>query len=250
MECTLITNSKDKNNVTDLKLGIMVVTPLRIIGLKFTKPELYATAMSMEPNLEVLKQRELWKYLDTHVIQPVLGLQIEGITLETVERCVGIILTNCFEVMAKGCLLFGMFFEPALMNHHCVGNTRLMLDSSNLMTVIASQPIKKSKPVKFNYGRALDTTWTRQVNLLENKFFTCQCERCLDPTELGSNLSCLKCRKDKCEGSTIPKDPMSMKGDWICVKCGDVVDGDCVRKLLKSLQKDTENLDRNDMKAV
>eukprot|EP00090_Calanus_glacialis_P007363 TRINITY_DN15811_c0_g1_i1.p1 TRINITY_DN15811_c0_g1~~TRINITY_DN15811_c0_g1_i1.p1 ORF type:complete len:518 (+),score=133.58 TRINITY_DN15811_c0_g1_i1:73-1626(+) len=250
MECTLITNSKDKNNVTDLKLGIMVVTPLRIIGLKFTKPELYATAMSMEPNLEVLKQRELWKYLDTQVIQPVLGLQIEGITLDIVERCVGIILTNCFEVMAKGCLLFGMFFEPALMNHHCVGNTRLMLDSSNLMTVIASQPIKKSKPVKFNYGRALDTTWTRQVNLLENKYFTCQCERCLDPTELGSNLSSLKCREDKCEGSTIPKDPMSMKGDWICVKCEDVVNGECVRKLLKSLQKDTENLDRNDMKAV
>eukprot|EP00092_Neocalanus_flemingeri_P021681 GFUD01023519.1.p1 GENE.GFUD01023519.1~~GFUD01023519.1.p1 ORF type:complete len:518 (-),score=116.80 GFUD01023519.1:53-1606(-) len=250
MECTLISNSKAKNKTAEIDFGILVVTPLRIIGLKFTKPDLYATALSMEPNLELLKLRQLWKYLDEHVIQPVLGLEIEGITIDIVERCVGIILTNCFEVMAKGCLLFGMFFEPALMNHHCVGNTRLMLDNSNLMTVIASQQIKKNKPIKFNYGRALDTTWTRQVNLLENKYFSCQCDRCLDPTELGSNVSSLKCREEKCEGSTIPKEPMNMKGDWICAKCEAVVDGECVRKLLKSLQKDIEGLDRNDMAAV
>merc|ERR1711892_1182005 len=107
MECTLISNSKAKKEEMDMKLGIMVVTPLRIIGLKFTKPDLYATALSMEPNLEVLKLRQLWKYPDEHVVQPVLGLEIEGITVEIIERCVGIILTNCFEVMAKGCLLFG-----------------------------------------------------------------------------------------------------------------------------------------------
>jgi len=251
MECTLISNSKAKNSETDTSSsGIMIVTPLRIIGLRFTKPDLYATAMSMEPNLETLKTRDLWKYLDTHVIQPVLALQIEGVTVDIVERIVGIILTNSFEVMAKGCLLVGMFFEPAMMNHHCVGNARLMLDGSNLMTVIASQPIKKGKPIKWNYGRALDTTWTRQVNLLEHKYFSCQCERCLDPTELGSNLSSLKCREEKCEGLTIPKNSMTMKGEWICLKCEAVVNADCVRNLLKSLQKDTETLDRNDMKAV
>jgi len=248
VECTLITNAKEKK---DLSIpGIMLVTPLRIIGLKFTKPDLYETALSMEANLEVLKTRELWKYLDTNIVQPILALQLEGVTVDIVERTVGIILTNCFEVMAKGCLLFGMFFEPAMMNHHCVGNTRLMLDSSNLMTVIANQPIKKSKPIKFNYGRALDTTRTRQEHLLENKYFRCECERCVDPTELGSHTSSLKCREERCGGPTVPKDPMCVKGDWVCEKCEAVVNADCVKKLLKGLAKDTENLDRNDMKAV
>ena len=252
IECTLISNSRAKAEAGSPAPapGIMVVTPLRIIGLKFTKPDLYETALSMESNIATLKRRQVWKYLDTHVVQPILALQLEGITADIVERTVGIILTNAFEVMAKGCLLFGLFFEPAMMNHHCVGNTRLMLDSSNLMTVLASQQIKKGKPIKFNYGRALDTTTTRQGHLLENKYFSCQCERCLDPTELGSHVSSLKCREDKCEGATVPKDPMCVKGDWICEKCEAMVNADCVKKLLKGLQKETENLDRNDMKAV
>merc|ERR1712059_238290 len=107
---------------------------------------------------------------------------MEEVTTDMVERIVGILLTNCFEVMSRGSLLFGVFFEPAMMNHDCVGNTRIMLDSNHQMTVLASLHIKKNTQIKFNYGRALDPTMTRQVMLLENKFFSCRCARCLDPT--------------------------------------------------------------------
>lgn len=38
----------------------------------------------------------------------------------------------------------------------------------------------------------------RQEHLLEGKYFRCQCTRCTDPTELGTEISslvCHKCRK-------------------------------------------------------
>jgi len=244
-ECSLIT----KSNMMD-HIGLSAVTPLRIIALKDTAPNTYETVLSMEANLEELKARPLWKYLEENVLQPVLALNIENISIEIIEHIVGIILTNSFEVVGKGCLLFGLFFPPAMMNHHCVGNVRITLDDSNRMTVLASRQIKKNTPINFNYGRSLDTTWTRQINLNENKFFTCQCERCLDPSELGSNISSIKCFQNNCSGPVLPSDPLSMKQDWFCNSCKSVVPAEDARNILKELQKETSSLNSNNLKDV
>merc|ERR1712130_296100 len=203
---------------------------------------------SMEANLEVLRERPLWAHLQKHVTEPIMAMQMEGVLREEVEHLMGALLTNAFEVMVQDSLLFGLFFEPALMNHHCVGNTRLMLDGQHTMTVLASLPVKKNAQVKFNYGRALDPTLTRQSMLLENKFFSCRCDRCLDPTELGSHTSSLRCAPP-CDGSVLPKNSVE-ESSWGCSKCGLEREVNEVSELLTSITIDMERLDRNNLKAV
>lgn len=38
-------------------------------------------------------------------------------------------------------------------------------------------------------------TAARQEHLKNGKFFTCQCQRCIDPTELGTFFSSFTCNK-------------------------------------------------------
>jgi len=237
-ECTLLQGKT-------VPLG--AITPLRLLALKFSQPERFNDCLSMEANLTELRTRELWENFEREVIGPVVDLQLEGVDKGMVERLVGIILTNSFEVVANGCLLFGIFYEPALMNHHCVGNTRLLLDNGHQMTVVASQAIKKNQQIKFNYARALDPTLTRRTQLLENKYFLCKCERCEDQTELGSHMSSLLCA---CGGVTVPAQPLSLTSDWECVKCKEITEGGLVGELVRGLQREMEELDRNNMKQV
>ena len=148
-------------------LSFPAITPLRLLALKTSKPAAFASVMSMEANLALLREREQWAYLLKFVVVPVVELQLEDVTREEVEHVVGAILSNTFEVMVQAqvqpTMLIGLFFEPALMNHDCVANTRLTLDSSHRMTVMTSVAVKKNEQIKFNYLRALDPTLTRQV---------------------------------------------------------------------------------------
>ena len=68
-------------------------------------------------------------------------------------------------------------------------------------------PIKKGEQHYTTYTYTLNGTVERQKHLRAGKFFICRCERCLDPTELGTHFSSLKCQE--CEnGNIIPLDPL------------------------------------------
>jgi len=230
--------------------GVGPLTPLLILALQGTDSNQYQTVMEMEDNIEEIKSRPLWEYYQENIIKPIMGLNIENVTVDIIEKIVGIILTNSFEVVVGGCPLIGLFFPPAMMNHDCVGNVRITLDNNQKMTVYACRQIKKNTPIKFNYVRSLDTTWSRQINLMDNKFFTCVCERCLDPAELGSHISSMKCREGECSGAVLPSNPLSMKQHWTCQSCDAQVKGEDVRSILKELQRETAGLNSNNLKEV
>jgi hypothetical protein len=59
----------------------------------------------------------------------------------------------------------------------------------------ASTAIKKGEILYATYTYTLNGTADRQQHLLEGKYFQCNCERCLDPTEYGTHFSSLKCQK-------------------------------------------------------
>lgn len=70
-------------------------------------------------------------------------------------------------------------------------------------------PIKKCEQHYTTYTYTLNGTAERQKHLRAGKYFICRCERCLDPTELGTHFSSLKC--DECEsGNIIPLEPLGM----------------------------------------
>ena len=116
----------------------------------------------------------------------------------------------------------------------------------------------------------------RRTRIKNNWNFDCNCIRCKDSTELGTNIDavlCLKCRKNKqnenettskmsteatndCGGQNsncslgykdgeagpymLPKDSLDHYGPWICNKCNEEVGGftiySCVKELLAEVE--------------
>lgn len=68
--------------------------------------------------------------------------------------------------------------------------------------------IKKDSPLNACYTFTLNGTLDRQQHLQQGKFFQCRCKRCMDPTELGTNFSSLKCQSCH-SGNVISSNPLS-----------------------------------------
>ena len=226
----------------------MAVTPLRILNLRKTNPAKYNGVLELSDNLESLKENDNWPYYVKHIIDPITELHIEAVTREDVEKIVGIVLTNSFETSSSAGTL-GVFLEPAMMNHSCLANTRLVLEGASRLKVVAALRIKKGSAVTNNYARAIDTNWTRRVALMENKCFLCECRRCQDPAELGSHVSSLVC--GDCEaGHLQPGDTNNMRTDWSCSDCGAVRGYQQVAETLRTVRAEADNLNKTDVSSL
>lgn len=114
----------------------------------------------------------------------------------------------------------GLYPLAAVMNHHCSPNIRYAYEKDSIMAVRASKVIKKGEQIFNSYTKFLWGTQQRRVHLAYSKNFLCKCERCLDPTEHGSNISALKCLRPGCDNVLLPVDPLAIKSMWECSKCG------------------------------
>jgi len=219
--------------------------------LRKTDPSGFKQILSMESHIEEIKEQEKWGDIKKLVVDPINDLKLDGLDIETIEIICGIILTNTFEVIAhKRNLMIGLYYEPSMMNHNCLSNTHLTMDDNNKLTIRSSRPIKRLTPIEFNYVKGLDTTWSRQLALLQNKYFNCACERCLDPTELGSHVSSLKCSVGNCSGAVVPTAPLSIRKEWTCMVCNAAVEAKDVVNLIKTFQMDFAECDKGNVKDV
>lgn len=67
--------------------------------------------------------------------------------------------------------------------------------------------VKKGEELYTTYTHILYSTRERQKHLRDGKFFTCSCQRCTDPTELGTHFSSLLCKKCD-DGAIVSKNPL------------------------------------------
>lgn len=67
--------------------------------------------------------------------------------------------------------------------------------------------VKEGEQLYMTYTYILSGTRSRQQLLNKGKYFGCSCERCADPTELGTHFSSILCRKCK-GGIIVPKQPL------------------------------------------
>lgn len=89
------------------------------------------------------------------------------------------------------------------------------------------------------YAYTLQGTLQRQAHLKSGKYFTCQCSRCVDPTELGTNFSSLLCRSCHA-GSLTPVDPLDVASVWKCFKCDFEADGNAINRVVAQIRKESE----------
>lgn len=113
----------------------------------------------------------------------------------------------------------GLYPLAAVMNHDCVPNIRYAYDKNSIMAVRASKLIRKGEQIFNSYTKFLWGTQQRRIHLAYSKNFLCKCERCLDPTELNSYISALKCVRPGCDSTLLPLDPLAIKSPWQCKNC-------------------------------
>lgn len=84
-----------------------------------------------------------------------------------------------------------------------------------------------SRPHTATYTHILSATTERRKHLRYGKFFDCTCDRCSDPTELGTYFGALKCSQPGCGGSILSTDPLLPTNDapWACDRCKYQVSG-------------------------
>ena len=58
----------------------------------------------------------------------------------------------------------------------------------------------------------------RRSKILSSWKFECQCLRCQDVTEFGTNYDAIKCQKCP-EGLVLPEKALSINSDWKCSGC-------------------------------
>ena len=219
------------------KQNLQLITPLKFLMLKDSNPDLFANLLKLESHSEELKKSERWKEYKGKIIEPLTALD-DAFDENLIVKLVGILATNTFEIQGNHAsnigLGIGLFELPALMNHDCIGNTRLVMDTSNndfKLSVYASVTIPKGRPILFNYVRPLDTMLMRKENLQSFKFFTCQCLRCLDSTELKTFNSSYLC--PKCQTGPICYHIDGDVKNWVCFDCQYVIEDNIKIKFLE-----------------
>lgn len=147
------------------------------------------------------------------------------VSREVIHKVCGIIDVNALEIN-QDAEVSAIYPTAYLMEHSCLPNTAHIFDGaagSYKITIRAALPIKKGDHITTMYTHALWGTQARREHLRETKYFSCKCQRCSDPTELGTYLSALKCMgmnpDEPCGGIQLPLNPLDDNTEWACDKC-------------------------------
>jgi hypothetical protein len=157
---------------------------------------------------------------------------IEGLVAEDIFKICGILDSNSFRIDRNGTR--GLFLATAMINHDCLPNSRVVFDTSGNVSVKAKKFIQKGTNITITYCTQLMNTPTRLAKLKKSKFFTCYCDLCCDPTEMGTYMSALTC--PKCKGHLLPKSFHNANLDWTCNKCTFSTTGEKVKKLVDTME--------------
>ena len=91
-------------------------------------------------------------------------------------------------------------------------------------------------------------TIRRQQLLQCHWHFSCQCQRCLDPTEFGTMANSLKCF-DCPNGYLVPNDPTNVDSDWHCLQCLEKFNCSKIMQVILDFNNEFEKY-RNDIEKL
>lgn len=192
------------------------------------------------------------EYLEENFFKPLRELEqkseqtvLADISGETIHQLCGIIDVNSLEIN-QDCEISALYPTAYLMEHNCVSNTYHTFDGEAdhfKITIRASVPVEKGDHITTMYTHALWGTQARREHLKETKYFSCCCERCRDPSELGTYLSGLRClgtESAPCGGVQLPVNPLEDNTEWACDKCDVKVDNNEVNFLINQIGEEVD----------
>lgn len=220
------------------------ILPLRCLRLE---PNKLKTLLSLESHLEDRRNTALYKLLKVNVVGFIRNcLGLKEFDEETILNVAGILDTNAFEIRrsAGNIKVRGLYPQAAMLSHDCRPNTKHNFVGDDFTLVLtATQDIKKGDTITATYTQTLWGTHARRAHLQESKCFNCTCERCSDPFEFDTYLSCILC--SKCRGYVVCNDPLDMTSDWACQNCGHKITGRQMLRGNESFKKELEGIDKS-----
>ncbi|XP_055593100.1 SET domain-containing protein SmydA-8 [Uranotaenia lowii] len=250
-ECAVFVKSKAKfNNVDDSTascLQLDCITPLRMLLEKEAHPDRWEMEIApMEYHNDARKDTAIWQADQTNVVgylRGPCGLK-DRFSEQLIQQVIGILEVNAFEARTtSGYSVRGLYPKLALMAHSCVPNIVHSIHPSKdyRLTARAAFDIPEGEFLCNTYTYTLNGTTARQQMLRAGKFFTCRCARCLDPTELGTHFSSLKCQK--CDnGLIVSSNPLDDESEWKCTHCEFKTKGAAVSKAVQVMQAELDEL--------
>ena len=124
---------------------------------------------------------------------------------------------------------------------------------NNEIKIYSKKNIERGEEITIQYLPFLYDHFKRKKTIRSNWFFDCACPRCLDPMELNSMYSAMKC-PDCIDNASymVPENSMDLKSDWKCKQCNvkqsakmveDYVE-DCEGMLANTSEDDVEKYEK------
>jgi len=126
----------------------------------------------------------------------------------------------------------GVYHTSSFLEHNCVPNCIKTWDSEARQTnreiqIRASIRIKRGDHLSISYVDPMWGTVDRVHFLRISKHFTCNCQRCSDPTELSTHVSSIRCQQagclvnsNKAKGLIAPE--QTEEKEWKCNSCNEI----------------------------
>ncbi|KAL1497897.1 hypothetical protein ABEB36_008780 [Hypothenemus hampei] len=205
----------------------------------------------MESHDEERKSKPTWEFNQHNVVEYIRGpCKQQQFSEELIHKVCGILEINAFEARTPSCYTFRCLYPKlAILSHNCISNIHHTVDCQGngelndcMVTVRAAIDIPKGGELFSSYTYSLWPTLVRREYLKENKYFDCSCERCSDPTELGTHMSSLKCQR--CDnGVIIASNALDAICEWKCTHCDYKTHGAAMRKVFAAIQNEIDQVE-------
>ncbi|XP_049546620.1 SET domain-containing protein SmydA-8 isoform X1 [Anopheles darlingi] len=236
---------------------------LKCLAIQIRSPTQFDQMMNLESHYEERKKTHYYRDTDDRVVSYLLRNFLDPLQKlekkqdkqvlkvcdrKALHKIAGILEVNAMVIpLANGREICGLYPIGCMLEHCCVPNSFYTFDCSKGMklTFKAGRDIQKGEHLTTTYTHSLWGTQLRRQHLKANKCFDCKCERCADPTELGTFLSALRCMGldgEPCGGYQLPIDPLSETSDWKCNRCPVQITHDQVNFLLSKIGEEVDEL--------
>ncbi|KAH8399746.1 hypothetical protein KR215_001992 [Drosophila sulfurigaster] len=241
--------SATPDELRDLYELVLIV---RIVLLRGVQPEQYALIRRMESHTEERRLNvSLWEHYEAKVVRRLREeWQLLDMEAEELHEICGILDVNCFEIGQRGAKARTLYPSAFLLAHDCSPNTSHTDDPGNFAILLrTSRAVREQEPLTLSYAYTLQGTLKRRTFIQGGKLFWCQCQRCADPRELGSDCSALVCKLCS-QGSVRATDPLDQTADWACDHCDHRISASDLERLLDRINDDLESIDVHNIPAL
>ena len=228
LECEILSRRGLVPTLRDGRCGLYpCLTVLRVLLLKISDPHGWDLIQKMMDHWEERKRDP--KIVGGITVMNNLFTQrlgLDWVTREDVEHAYGVLKTNAVDLKDGG----GQALFPrsvCIMSHSCFANMEPVRNPADTIGLRAKRKILKGEELSIFYTDFLESRHSIKKKIVKEWKFVCQCKRCSDRTEFGSNFSSFKC---PCGGYFYEDNNIASglkplnNNSWRCSKCKKMTD--------------------------